>query len=337
MSIFGSSGKKHIVAIDPLSVVVAAVLLFALFLLFQVKSVVVLLFLAFILMTALHPWVDFMNKRLRMPRGLAIFISYISVITFFVLLCGLVIPPLGQELYQLVKTIDIPYFQDEIRAFSLDISQISQIADRVGSSVTILFEILTSTFNSVFTIMTILVFSIYLMIDRPYLHRKIAWFTKEKKYFDIAEKFLDDLEFQLGGWVRGQFLLMLIIGFVTYVGLRLLNIPYALPLALLAGILEIVPNLGPTVASIPAIILAYVSGGPVMAGVIALFYLVMQQLENNIIVPRIMKESADVNPLIAMVVIITGLSLGGVVGALISVPTYIVFRITYSTFRHDLF
>jgi predicted PurR-regulated permease PerM len=337
MSLLNNHEKKHAITIDPLSVLVNIVLLFGLFILFKVRAIIVLLFLAFIIMTALHPAVRFMHSKLRIPRGLAIFISYISFISFFVLLFALVIPPLGNELYQLVRTIDIPYFQEEIRAFSLDVSQLSELADRVGSSVTILFELVASTFSGVFTVLTVLVFSVYLMIDRPDLYKKITWFTKEKKYFEIAEKYLDDLEFQLGGWVRGQFLLMLLIGGVTYIGLVLLGIPYALPLALLGGLMEIVPNLGPTVAAIPAIILAYVFGGPVLAGVVTLFYVVMQQLENNLIVPKIMKESADVNPLVAMVVIIMGLMLGGVVGALISVPTYIVFRITYSTFRRQLF
>jgi predicted PurR-regulated permease PerM len=337
MGLLNNHAKKHMISIDQVSLLVSVGILFGLFILFQVRAILVLLFLAFIIMTALHPIVTFMHSRLRVPRGLAILVSYVSFIFFFVALFGLVIPPLGSELYQLVKTIDLPYFQEEIRAFSLDITQLSELVDRVGSSVTMLFELVASTFNGVFTVLTILVFSVYLMIDRPHLHKKLGWFTKDKKHFKTAEKYLNDLEFQLGGWVRGQFILMLLIGVVTYVGLSLLGIPYALPLALLGGLMEIVPNLGPTIAAVPAIILAYVAGGPVMAGVVTLFYVVMQQLENNLIVPKIMKESADVNPLVAMVVIIIGLMLGGIVGALISVPTYIVFRITYSTFKQYLF
>lgn len=325
--------KKHAVSIDPLSVLINVGMLLTLFLLFQVRAIVVLLFLAFILMTALHPWVTLMHVRLRVPRGLAILIAYVSVIAFVAVLFGFVVPPLVDELYRLFKTVNLPYFQDEIRELSLDISELSAIAERVGSSVNMLFSIITSTFASAFTVMTVLVLSVYMMIDRPDLHKKVGWITKEKKYFDIAEKYLNELEMQLGGWVRGQIVLMLLIGGITYVGLVLLNVPYALPLALVSGLLEIVPNLGPTVAAVPGIILAYIAGGPVLAGVTTLFYVIMQQLENNLIVPKVMKENADVNPLIAMVVILMGLTLGGVVGALISVPTYIVFRISYSVIR----
>lgn len=332
MSFFGFD-KKHAVSIDPFSVLVNVGLLFTLVLLFQVRAIIVLLFLAFILMTALHPWVTLMHTKMKIPRGAAILLAYVSVITFVAVLFGFVVPPLVDELYRLFRTVNVPYFQDEIRELSLDISELSAIAERVGSSVNMLFSIIASTFASAFTVMTVLVLSVYMMIDRPDLHKKVGWITKERKYFDIAEKYLNELEMQLGGWVRGQIVLMLLIGGITYVGLVLLNVPYALPLALLSGLLEIVPNLGPTVAAVPGIILAYIAGGPVLAGVTTLFYVIMQQLENNLIVPKIMKENADVNPLIAMVVILIGLTLGGVVGALISVPTYIVFRISYSVIR----
>lgn len=328
--------QKHGVWIDPVSVLINVALLYALFISYQVRDVFILLFLAFILMTALHPWVVFMNSKLRIPRGIAILISYVSVITICALIIGFVVPPLVNELYQLVKTVNLPYFesiQEEIRAFSFDLSQISAVAERVSTSLTMLFSIVSSTFAGAFTFMTLLVFSIYMMIDRPNLHKKIVWFTKDAKHFEIAEKYLNDLELQLGGWVRGQVLLMVLIGTITYIGLLLLGIPYALPLALLAGLLEIVPNLGPTVAAIPAIIMAYVVGGPVLLGVTVLFYVVMQQLENNLIVPKIMQDSADVNPLVAMVTILIGLTLGGVIGALIAVPCYIVLRTSYSAFR----
>jgi predicted PurR-regulated permease PerM len=337
MSILGYK-QKHGVWIDPISVLLNVALLYCLFLMYQVRDVFTLLFLAFILMTALHPMVMFFNTRLRVPRGIAIFLSYISVVVLFGVIIGFVVPPVVNELYLLVKSSDIPYFQQfqqEIAALSLDLSEIGALAERVGTSVNMIFNIISSTFAGAFTFMTLLVFSAYMMIDRPHLHKKIAWFTKEKKYFDIAEKYINDLELQLGGWVRGQILLMVLIGGLTYVGLLLLNIPYALPLALLAGVLEIIPNLGPTVAAVPAIILAYVVGGPVLAGITTLFYFVMQQLENNLIVPKIMHDNADVNPLVAMVTIIIGLTLGGVIGALISVPMYIVFRTTYATIRRN--
>jgi predicted PurR-regulated permease PerM len=124
------------------------------------------------------------------------------------------------------------------------------------------------------------------------------------------------------------------VGIITYIGLTLLNIPYALPLALLAGLLEIVPNLGPTIAAVPAIAFAYISGGPVMAGFVTLFYVIVQQLENNLIVPKIMQQNADVNPLVSIIVMLVGLKLAGIPGVLLAVPSYIVVRALYSHWFH---
>ena len=140
------------------------------------------------------------------------------------------------------------------------------------------------------------------------------------------------IENQLGGWVRGQLVLMLVIAVFTYIGFLLIGIPYALPLAILAGFLEILPNIGPTIAAVPAITIAYISSGPALAVVALLFSILVQQLENNVIVPKVMRENANVNPLISIIAILIGLQLAGVVGALLAIPLYIVIRTVYGSF-----
>jgi predicted PurR-regulated permease PerM len=333
---FFKSHSKHLVAISPQSLLMITAFGLGLVFTYQVRNILTLLFLAFIIMTALHPFVDFLQKKTKMPRPAAIFAVYMSVIAFFSTLIGVMVPLLVSELYQLVRTVDIPFFQNELSSLQFTVSELSQVVGQVGDSVGMIFTIITSTFSSVFTVFTLMVMSFYLMLDRPHLHKKVAWISKDKKHLEMADKYIDDLEHQLGGWVRGQVILMLLIGFIIYIGLFLLGIPYALPLALLAGLFEIVPNIGPVMAAIPAVIFGYVVGGPFMGGVLVIFYLVIQQLENNIVVPRIMKQSADVNPLISIVAILMGLKLGGVVGALLGVPIYIVFRATYSIwFKHQ--
>ena len=135
--------------------------------------------------------------------------------------------------------------------------------------------------------------------------------------------------------MRGQLLLMLIIGLTTYIFLSLLGIPYALPLAVLAGLLEILPNLGPTIASIPSILIAFLLVNPTMGGFVALFYVVVQQIENNILVPRIMKAAVNVEPLTAIIVILMGVRLAGVAGALLSIPFYLMIRTGIELYRKE--
>jgi predicted PurR-regulated permease PerM len=128
---------------------------------------------------------------------------------------------------------------------------------------------------------------------------------------------------------------MITIGVITYIGLSLLSIPYAIPLALAAGLLEILPNLGPTLAAVPAVAIAYFTTGPAMAGFIVLFYTIVQQLENNLIVPKIMKDNVDVNPLTTILVILIGFKVGSVLGALLAVPFYILVRSIYSLWLRE--
>jgi predicted PurR-regulated permease PerM len=179
------------------------------------------------------------------------------------------------------------------------------------------------------------VMSIYLLLDRENLYKKVTWFTQDQRMLNLAKEYVNTVEEQLGGWVRGQVVLMTIIGFITYFGLLIIGIPYALPLALLAGSLEVLPNLGPTIAAVPSIILAYIFGGWIMAMITLVFYLIVQQLENNLIVPKVMKDNADVNPLTTILAILMGVKLGGVIGALLSVPLYIVTRTLYSMWLRE--
>jgi predicted PurR-regulated permease PerM len=175
--------------------------------------------------------------------------------------------------------------------------------------------------------------SVFLTLDRAKLYKKIAWFTGKEKHLHHAKEFVDDLELQLGGWVRGQTILMTAIALMTYFGLSLLRIPFALPLAIMAGLLEILPNLGPIISAVPAVILAYLTFGPAMAAIVIALYIVIQQLENNLLVPRIMRTNAHVDPLIAILSILTGLKLAGVVGGLLAIPLYITLRAIFSSWR----
>ncbi len=325
------SSSKTEISLSPNIVIFTVALCLGIYFLYYIRSILTLLFLAFIVMVALNPLVTSLEKRIRLPRILSIVVVYLVVFLAIAGLFGLIIPPLSAELYGLLKTLNMPpTLQNELSNFKFTVAELSTLAERVGTSASVLLSIITSTFSGVFTFFTLMVISLYLMLDRHNLYKKVSWFSREPEHLKMAKDFLNSLENQLGGWVRGQVILMSLIGVVTYIGLSLLGVPYALPLAILAGLLEILPNIGPTIAAIPAVVLAFFGLGPVMAGVVAIFYVIIQQLENNIIVPKIMRDNVDVNPLVAIVTILIGLKLAGVVGALLAVPAYIVLRTVYS-------
>jgi predicted PurR-regulated permease PerM len=336
MSMFSLPKDSHTVHISPSIVVFTVSFLLGLFFLYSIRSILMLVFLAFLLMVAMNGIVMKLQTKLHLPRVLSIALTYVALVAMLVGAIVYLLPPLVSELYNLVKTLNFPWLQDRVDHLSFTVSEIGSLANQLGNSAGAVFSALMSTFSGIFAFFTIMVISFYLIIDRRTLHLRAGWFTRDSKTIDKMDMFFDSLEAQLGGWVRGQLILMIVIGLVTYIGLSLLSVPYALPLALLAGMLEILPNLGPTIASVPAIVLALVTVSPVMAGAVALFYIVVQQFENSFLVPKIMKDNVDVSPLISIVSILVGFQLGGVLAALIAVPAYITLRTIYGIWLRDL-
>lgn len=326
-------GSEKTVKISPSIVVFTFAFLTMMYFLYYVRTILGMLFAAVIIMAAINPGVKKLEKNFKLPRVLGIVLMYALVISILAGVIALIVPPLVVELTNLTKVIDLGPVQNYVKDFKFGLTEVSGIVSSLGGSVTTLLAVVNSTFSTLFTIFTVVVMSVYLLVDRENLYKKISWFTKDSSHLKIADKFVDDLEIQLGGWIRGQLILMTVIGVVIYFGLTLLGIPYALPLAVLAGFLEILPNLGPTIAAVPSIILAFIYGGWLFAGATTLFYIIVQQLENNLIVPKIMKENADVNPLATIITILIGLKIGGIIGALLSVPVYITLRAIYGIWR----
>lgn len=324
--------RKTYIEISPSIVVFTAGFLMFSYFLYLIRHILILLFMSFILMVALNPAVNKLEKRIH-SRLLSIVIVYILVIVVISSTLAFLVPPLAQQLIQLLRLIDLPYLQNVISELKFTAQELNQFADNYGESINALLSVVTSTFRSLFTFLTLFVISFYLIADEPKLHLKIGWLTSSKKHYKIARKFLDDIEEQLGGWVRGQLILMIVIGIVNYAGLALMGIPYALPLALLSALLEILPNLGPTLSAVPAVIIAFLDKGNAWALATVGFYIIVQQLENNFLVPRVMKKNADVNPLIAILSILIGFQLYGVIGGLLAIPIYIMARTIYSYWR----
>lgn len=330
--------NDHAVSINPSTIIFAVGFVLSVYFLYYVREIVIALFCAFILMSALNPGIKLMHRRLKIPRPLGILISFLVIILFVGLALVLILPPLISEVPNLVSTLNLPSispFLGTLKTFNFSLSELGNLVNEAQSSFGTIYGIITSTFAGIFSFFTVLVMTAYLLIDREHLHKKVGWFTKDPHHLELADEFINRIEVYLGGWVRGQIFLMITIGVFSFIGLSLLSIPYALPLALVAGLLEILPNLGPTLAAVPSVLVAYGAYGAPMAGFVTLFYIIVQMLENNLIVPKIMKDNVDVNPLATILLILTGLKVGGMLGALLSVPVYIVLRTIYSLWQRE--
>ena len=123
----------------------------------------------------------------------------------------------------------------------------------------------------------------------------------------------------MGEWLRGQLILGLIVGIAVYLGLLFLGVNYALLLALMAGVLEVVPYVGPIISVIPALIIGFAQS-PVIGFGVVILYLIVQQLENHLLVPKVMQKVTGLNPIISILALLVGIKAGGIVGAIFSIP-----------------
>jgi predicted PurR-regulated permease PerM len=130
---------------------------------------------------------------------------------------------------------------------------------------------------------------------------------------------IDHVNSKLGAWFRGQVILSLFIGLMSWIALTILGLPYALPLAFLAGILEVVPTLGPTLSAIPAIVVA-LTVSPTTAITVVAVYVAIQAFEGHILVPNVMQKSVGLNPVVVILAIMIGTNLMGIAGALLAIP-----------------
>lgn len=311
------------------TIIFATVFIGSLWILFQIRAIIIGLFVALLLMTALNPIVDRL-VRLKVPRPLAILIAYIVLITLIISGLASIISPLVGQTTDLVDRL--PMLLDQLAAWlenigitGVDGGTIAGQLTQLGAIPRNVVRLIVSIFSNLLSVFTVLVITFYLLLERKNLDKYLLVLFGQGSE-PKAKSFVDKLEARLGSWVRGEVILMLIIGIATYVGLLLLGVPYALPLAILAGLLELLPNIGPTLAAVPAVLLA-LSISPLMGLSTTALYFLIQQLENSIIVPKVMQKVVGVNPLITLLVLAIGFKLGGVFGAILSVPILIVAQV----------
>ena len=313
---------------------VAGLLFLALvWILFQIKEILIVLFASYIIMVSIKPVVVWMEER-KVPKILAIVASYLSILLLFVLLIFPLVPFFVEQVNKLF--INFPVFLNNAAdglGFQIDRDSITQAfpAEGIGQNV---FAFAGGVFGAVFSIIAAFVISIYLFVDYNSIREGFLDFFPKAKRNKIGDV-IDQTEDKLGAWLRGQIVLSLFIGIVTWIILTFLQLgQYALPLAVLAGLLEIVPTVGPILAAIPAIIIG-LSISPTLALVLVLVYVGIQILENNILVPRIMQKAVGLNPIVVILGITLGGKFFGIPGALLSVPFISFLVVIYKNIREE--
>jgi predicted PurR-regulated permease PerM len=283
----------------------------------QIRDIIITLFISFILVSALNNLVLKLIS-FKIPRTVALILIYLFLISIIVIFLRVIFPPLINESMRLAKRAP-QYTEILFQTFDIKPDALTQQVSSFSSSA---INVVKSVFSDIFALLSTLVITFYLLLERRNMDSSLVNFFGEERGKRLISK-INKIEYRLGGWIRGQVLLCTMIGIACYVGLRLLGIEYALPLALIAAVLEIVPVIGPIISAIPAVIIAYVTSPSLAIAVIALYTLI-QQLENHLIVPSVMKTAVGLKPIVTIIALMVGGKLLGIAGAVLAIPILIV-------------
>ncbi|MCR4280235.1 MAG: AI-2E family transporter [Candidatus Komeilibacteria bacterium] len=298
------------------------VFILALAFVYLIREAIVLIFVALILAAALDPSVAWL-KKFGIPKGLGILVVYIVVFGLIAAAVTLIIPPITTELKLIAN--DFPVYYDKvIDAFSsftgpvTDNGTIDRILDDLSLSAGGALDTVMGVFGGIVSFFLVLVITFYFTVEEEGVKRFMKSIVPAK-YLPYLTQLVTRIQRRLGFWLRGQLILSLIIFVLTFIGLTILGVEYALILALIAGLFEIIPYLGPILGAIPAIFLAFAQS-PLKALLVFILYVIIQQSENHIITPKVMGKAVGINPLLVIIALVIGGKLGGFVGLIMAVP-----------------
>ena len=298
--------------------------------LYVLKDVIIIFLFAIIIASAITPFADWFDNR-GFPRLLGVLLLFLVVSGLIIFLLSLVVPYIAGEVSQL--SVTLPAVVERVSTSLEDVqkgspqyfdfvSEIQNILDSFSiflqQSSQSVVSIIVRIFGGIMSFIAVLVISFYLSVMKRGIENFIESVVPAHQ-----EAYIMDLwkrsEAKVGRWIQGQLLLALIVGLAVYIGLELMGIKFALLMGMLAMILEIVPIVGPVLAAIPAVFLAFIQDPGIGLWVIV-FYLVVQQLENHLLVPLVLGRTTGLNPVVVIMALLIGNQLAGIPGMLLSVP-----------------
>lgn len=316
------------VEISALLVLKVFLVLLGLFLVYYLLDLILVILLSIVIASAIEPATRWF-ARYRVPRVLAVLTVYVLAFFVFAILIPVLVFPIVNDFSSLAVTIparvnDVSFFTDPPEIFGAFFSNIS-LSDivsaisgglaRVPQGVT---GALVAIFGGFFQLVLLVVISFYLAVQPKGIEsfiKLVAPIAQEDYVLDLWHR----SQQKIGLWLQGQLLLGLIIGVLVFLGLAIFQVEHALLLAFLAAVFEIIPFFGPVLAAVPAVLIAF--SNDVALGLIVIgFYIVIQQFENHLIYPLVVRKIVGVPPLLVIISLIVGAQLAGFIGLILAVP-----------------
>jgi predicted PurR-regulated permease PerM len=304
----------------------------ALYLVYLLRKPIGWVLTAVFIAVALSGPVNQLNRHMR--RGFAVAIVYLGLILVPVGLAAMVVPPLVTQGTNLAQ--DLPRYSRDVQDFvkknrrlrelddKYDITgelnkQAATLPGRVGDAAKVLGDIGLGLVNSLFALLNILILSIFI-VSRGRQWTDAALSLRPEAERERLRRVLDHTAAAVGGYMQGALTIALIAGIQSFVVMEILGVPFAAPLAVLAGLASLVPLVGATIAAIIIGLVTLFNDFPTDTIIWAVWAIVYQQIENNIIQPQIQKRTVQVQPFIVLVAVLFGSTLLGVLGAIVAIP-----------------
>jgi predicted PurR-regulated permease PerM len=315
-----------------------AITIVAMWTLYLIRGPLLLLYVCVLFATGLSPLVRWIERRRpvggrrKLPRPVAILLIYGAVLGTLAGTAAMIVRPLVDQSRQFWE--ELPTMLDRLQgrlmawgviAPETSLKELLQRAPGTTDAVTMLIGTIWGFVGGLFGFLTILLLTFYLLVESQSIFDFfVRLFPRERR--EKVSEVSALVTTKVSAWLGGQILLGFIIGTITAIGLALMGIPYFYVLALIAGIGEMIPIVGPIVSAIPAIAVAF-TVSPGLALGVAVFFVAMQQIENAVLVPKVMGETVGLGAVTVITSLIIGGELLGIVGALLAVPTAAIVKV----------
>lgn len=325
----GHPSSHTTVQVSTWSILKVFLVLLAFWFLWEVRIVVAMLFAASLLAALIEP-LALWCARHRVPRALAVLLVYLGLLASAICVVFLLIPPLLSQVEQLVANLavasaGVASFFGRFEAASSSIglgenvrASLEGLQGQLANSVGGVFSTITGFVGGIAATLITFVLAFYLVVEGDAMKRLVRY-VAPSEYQPFLSTLFSKMQKRIGAWLRAQIFLAIVVGALMYVGLRILGVPYALVLALASGFLEFIPYAGPLFATIPAVFVG-LSLSPATGLLVLGWSILVQQIENNILVPNIMQRVTGLNPVVSIVALLVGIQLGGVLGAVLAIP-----------------
>lgn len=321
--------EKRVISVSTGTMIRAVLVVLGVGFLYVVRDIAAMLLVAILLAAVLDPIADFFAKR-KIPRSLTVLVVYVLIFLLVGVLLFAIIPPMIEQARQMAGNFGAIWdrvvssfasLQKLSAQYGMETSfkqSVLTFTESFSGAFTNLYSTLTGVVSGIISFFFILVIAFFLVVEKTSI-RKIFMSLVAADRQDYYTNIFSKMQQKVGQWLLGQIVLMLFVGVLSYIGLLAFGVDYALLLATIAAITEVIPYIGPVVGGVPAILFAF-AVSPTTGILVFILYFLIQRIENAILVPKIMQKATGLNPIFAILALAIGFTVGGIAGGLLAIP-----------------